>query len=149
MDIITTLLSEQTVRQIGWVLLHFLWQGSAIMVLMGCVLKMLGKASSNMRYLIACIGLALMAGTPAITFITMDSNTLAAIPQIAPAQTPHRSIAPPPVESQTIVVPYTPAALPEKSLLDTFTARLESALPYCVIGWIVGVAALSVWYLGG
>jgi len=33
MDVMNTFLSEQTIQQIGWVLVHFLWQGCAVMAL--------------------------------------------------------------------------------------------------------------------
>jgi beta-lactamase regulating signal transducer with metallopeptidase domain len=150
MDTLNTFLSEQTVRQIGWVLVHFLWQGCAVGAVWWGILKILGKASSNARYLTACIGLILMALAPVITFTMLGGDHITvAIPKIAPVQVPAVSTTPPPIETQTTVISYTESVAPEKSLLDAFTARLESALPFCVIGWIIGVAALSIWYLGG
>ncbi len=149
MDTLTAFLSEQTVQRIGWVLVHFLWQGCVIMALMGCALKTLSKTSSNTRYLTACIGLSLMVLAPVVTFMMLDNHTPAAAGEIAPVQIPAVSTTPPPAQTQNIVISYDEPALPEKSLLDTFTAKLEAALPFCVIGWIGGVAALSLWYLGG
>ena len=74
MDTLTAFLSEQTIERIGWVLVHFLWQGIAVAALIWCVLKTLGKASSNTRYIAACIGLGLMVSAPVVTFMLLDSG---------------------------------------------------------------------------
>lgn len=149
MDILTPFLSEQTVRQIGWVLVHFLWQGCVIMALMWLVLKLHGKASSNTRYLTACFGLVLMISAPVVTFILINSNHPAAILETTSTQIPASFNLQPPAETQDYVIAYAEPAVPEKNLKQTFTAHLEAALPYCVIGWLAGVSALSLWYLGG
>ena len=142
MGTLTTLLSDQTIERIGWVLVHFLWQGCAVMALMWCVLKMLGKASSNMRYLVACLGLSLMVLSPVVTFIIVDNHTAAAAPETAIIQSPATPTTQPSAEPQSIVISYTQTAVPEKSLMQIVTAQLEAALPYCVIGLIIGVGAL-------
>jgi prepilin-type processing-associated H-X9-DG protein len=151
MELLQTFLSEQTIRQIGWVLIHFLWQGVAVMALLWCVLKMLGKASSNTRYVVACAGLVLMALAPAATFMMLsDDAPVAVVEPVSPS--PAVSEARMPAETRVITFDDAqpePIVLPEPSLTETVMARLEAALPYCVIGWFLGVAALSVWYLGG
>ena len=149
MDTLSTFLSEQMIERIGWVLVHFLWQGIAVAALLWCMLKALHKASSNTRYVAACAGLALMVAAPVATFIvTVPDAPIAVAEMPAPPVSP--APAPAPAETRTIVVaPVEPAPLPELSLVETLMARLEAALPYCVIGWAVGVAVLSVWYLGG
>ena len=84
MDTLTTLLSEQMVQRVGWVLIHFLWQGFAVAAVGWCVLKMLGKQSSNTRYIAACIGLALMAAAPVVTFmLTAPDAPVAVSPSMA------------------------------------------------------------------
>jgi len=150
MDTLATFLSEQTIQRIGWVLIHFLWQGVAVAALMWCAMKMLRKASANLRYIAACAGLVLMVLASVVTFMMQDGNTAATVPESIAIETPFAPVAEPPVTSQNIVIPYAePTALPELSLIETLTVQLESALPYCVIGWAVGVVVLSVWYLGG
>jgi beta-lactamase regulating signal transducer with metallopeptidase domain len=149
MDTLTTLLSEQTIERIGWVLVHFLWQGIAVAAVGWCVMKMLGKASSNTRYIAACIGLVLMAAAPVVTYSMLGGAAVVVAEPVA--QRPVSIITDPvPAATRTIIIaPLEPTALPERSMLETLIGQLEVALPYCVIGWIVGVAVLSVWYLGG
>ena len=149
MDILTPFLSEQTVRQIGWVLVHFLWQGCAVMALMGLVLKLLAKASSNTRYLTACFGLVLMVSAPIVTFILMSSHDSAEIPPSTSAPMPEFTTIQPAAETENVIIINEQPTSLKQSPMQILTARLEASLPFCVLGWVVGVAALSLWYLGG
>ena len=151
MELLQTFLSEHTIQRIGWVLVHFLWQGVAAGALLWCMLKMLSKASSHTRYIAACVGLALMVLAPAVTFMVLNDDA-----PVAVAETPVEPLAmsntPMPAETRVITIDDAqpePIVLPEPSLTETFMVRLEAALPYCVVGWFFGVAILSVWYLGG
>ena len=152
MDTLTTLLSEQTIERIGWVLIHFLWQGIAVMLLSWCVLKTLRKASANARYIAACASLVLMVAAPVATFVILAPDAPLGVADVQMPDALSVSPAAAPVQ-QTRTIVLSPAAesipLPAPSLIETATAQLEAVLPYCVIGWIVGVAILSVWYLGG
>ncbi|MEN8128535.1 MAG: M56 family metallopeptidase, partial [Planctomycetota bacterium] len=152
MDALTAFLSEQTIERIGWVLVHFLWQGVAVGALLWCVLKVLGRASANARYIAACAGLVLVAAAPVATFVIIAPDAPVVMTE-ASAPLPvsvAADAAPAPVVTRTIVVaPAESVTLPAPSLMETLSAKLEAALPYCVVGWAVGVAVLSVWYLGG
>jgi prepilin-type processing-associated H-X9-DG protein len=149
MDTLNIIISEDTVRQIGWTLLHFLWQGTVIMALTWCVLKILSKASSNTRYTAACVALALMVLAPIITFAVQNRDSTP--PPVSETATVRQEMSAPqpPVQTQTVVIAYEKPAPPQRSPFEILTARLEAALPWCVMSWIVGVAALSLWYLGG
>lgn len=48
-------------------LLHFLWQGTLVAFLLWIALWMLRNRSANVRYLVSCAALVLMAALPAIT----------------------------------------------------------------------------------
>jgi bla regulator protein BlaR1 len=52
----------------GWTLLHFLWQGALVAIILACVLALLTGRSAQPRYLAACAALVLMAALPLITF---------------------------------------------------------------------------------
>ena len=51
----------------GWTLIHFLWQGTAIGLATALALKATARRSANVRYIVACAGLALMLAAPAVT----------------------------------------------------------------------------------
>ena len=51
----------------GWTLIHFVWQGAAIGGATALALKATARRSSNLRYVAACAGLALMLAAPIAT----------------------------------------------------------------------------------
>ena len=51
----------------GWTLIHFLWQGTAIGLATALALKATSRRSANVRYIVACAGLALMLAAPVAT----------------------------------------------------------------------------------
>lgn len=73
---IPALLSHIQVQRLGWALLHFLWQGTAIVVLYALLRRALARClTSHGRYMLACATLAAMVASPAVTFLLIsDSN---------------------------------------------------------------------------
>lgn len=64
-----TALFHFPVERLGWTLLHFLWQGTAIAILYGMIRAIVGRSlSAQARYLLASAALVLMTIVPAITF---------------------------------------------------------------------------------
>jgi beta-lactamase regulating signal transducer with metallopeptidase domain/Flp pilus assembly protein TadD len=65
-------------------LLHFIWQGLLVFVLLRAALFLLRDRSANMRYAVACASLAILAMAPAITAAFLYHPTaLIAAPPIA------------------------------------------------------------------
>jgi beta-lactamase regulating signal transducer with metallopeptidase domain len=146
-----TFLAEQIIVQIGWVLAHFLWQGCAVMALIWCAMKAFDKASANMRYITACFGLGLMVLSPIVTFLAMRPPARIAVINSGDFQS--TTSVPAPQEninnSQEIIFPSSNSTAHQKQFGNKLTGTIEPALPYCVLGWILGVGGLSLWYLGG
>jgi hypothetical protein len=58
----------------GWVLLHFLWQGSVLAIVAAAALRFCRLGSSNLRYVVACLALATMLVAPLLTaFVLAES----------------------------------------------------------------------------
>lgn len=55
------------VEKLGWGLVHFLWQGTVIAVLLSLALWMLRRCSANVRYLTALTALLILVASVAIT----------------------------------------------------------------------------------
>ncbi len=71
------------IRQLGWSLLHFLWQGTVIAALYALIRYLPARsASAHSRYLLACGALAAMAAAPLITFFAI-SQAADAAPRIS------------------------------------------------------------------
>jgi hypothetical protein len=61
---IPSVFNAPAVLRIGWVLLHFLWQGTAIALALKGTLSVLKHNSSGLRYALALVSLFLMAVLP-------------------------------------------------------------------------------------
>ena len=109
------LLDASLVQSIGWALVHFVWQGTVIAASTALTLRVLAEARPSTRYLVACVGLALMLLVPmAAVFTGRPAEPLGVLVV--------GSIA-------ADVVPPVP---------------VDRLLPAAVLVWLVGVALLSI-----
>lgn len=136
------------VECLGWTLVHFLWQGAAVALLLAMGLRLLRHRPANHRYLASCVALVIMVIAPAVTFHFIEQRLQQApIPSVEPV-----SIAP----DTTDTAPR-PANIGPKVIFaakpvvpgPSFAQRLEMLLPWLVVGWAIGVLALSCRLLVG
>lgn len=82
MELLTlrSLSSDATVRALGWTLVHFLWQGALVAVVLELVLASLRRAGSETRYALRCAALVSMGLAPAITFVALRASALETAP---------------------------------------------------------------------
>jgi beta-lactamase regulating signal transducer with metallopeptidase domain len=152
MDMLRNILSEGVVHKLGWTLLHSLWQGCIVVLLLVVCLRLLRKSSANLRYVISCLGLAVIVLLPVVTFYIVPAPA----PISDVESVPGLSV---PVTGQLHEVYDTDMPLqraaeymqmfPTISFKQRAMNYYTSALPYIVFGWFIGVFALSLWYLGG
>src|SRR5581483_11635717 len=57
------------IQPLGWSLVHFLWQGAVVALLLAGYLRLLRPRSANARYLTACAALPVMAACPGLTWL--------------------------------------------------------------------------------
>ncbi len=163
--------SPGTIEQLGWMLVHVLWQATAIAVLLAVFLRLLRGTGANIRYAVACAALALMVALPIVTlrFIHVPGPVAEAGPPAATVVLPLADV--PTADSGRVgTVEYwndgimgkrsTDSPTPQYSSIPSFhsssvsvreriVSALEPALPCVVLGWLVGVFGLSAWHLGG
>jgi beta-lactamase regulating signal transducer with metallopeptidase domain len=113
--VIDPLLDAPLVQSIGWALIHFVWQGSAIGIAAALALRVLASARPTLRYAVACCSLALMLIVPVAAVLTDRAPDSAAVTSMAAA-----SVA---------VVPPVP---------------VDRLLPATVAVWLAGVFLLSI-----
>ena len=67
---------QPLIHAVGWSLLHFLWEGAIVALLLTSALRLLSNRSSQLRYAVACCALVLMAAGPLVTFglLLLNSN---------------------------------------------------------------------------
>lgn len=116
---------------LGWALVHFLWQGALIAVLLAGALAFLRHAGSRIRYAASCAAMVLMLVCAAATFLELKFT----------GTPPHHSV---------------PA--PVNLVLSTEASKTEGVssagpaagyLPALVWAWFGGVLALSIRSIGG
>ena len=67
MNTLTELLYNSIAQRIAWCLIHFLWQGTAVALLLGITLSLLRNRSARERWATSCAAMALMAVLPIAT----------------------------------------------------------------------------------
>src|SRR5271163_1839764 len=85
MAALTHWLSPSTMHALGWTLLHFLWQGTALAAL-AAVLMALGQRAST-RYALGVGTLALMLAAPVVTFFWVRDTGAVVSARSYPAST--------------------------------------------------------------
>jgi GWxTD domain-containing protein len=114
----------------GWTLLHFLWQGTLVAIILACVLALLTGRSAQPRYLAACAALVLMAVLPLITFARIVAAEHSAANSFLLFLSPTAS-----VTDHGIVTPPEPFPYRMAAALDRF-------MPIVLAVWLAGAVLL-------
>jgi len=126
-------LQHPLAQTLGWTLLHFLWQGTALGLLAWLALALLRCGSAKARYGMACAFLVLMVLTPILTYGTLRPQG------VSPAATLALSV-------EAAGSPT--AAHATGDLVQRLKGSLNPALPWLLAGWVAGVLLLSTRFLG-
>jgi beta-lactamase regulating signal transducer with metallopeptidase domain len=146
-------------QAIGWTLIHFVWQGTAIALVIAAALRATERRSPNVRYLIACAGLALMLAAPAVTARLMwtapESTAISAefsnavfdrLKPQARSSDARATARTPIVSSPTDDSGSTPPA----ARAESFTSQpLDRFVQGVTIAWLAGVLLLLARMIGG
>jgi len=136
---------------LGWALVHFLWQGGALALLLLVGLAVTRRAAAPIRYTLSLLTLAAMLVLPLATGIALyDPPGSAGSPVVSersPARTLSPASSPSPSSSASpstngADVAYTPLVTVDR--VATLRQLLTPVLPWLVIVWVLGVVALSV-----
>jgi beta-lactamase regulating signal transducer with metallopeptidase domain len=125
-------LSPSVTHSLGWALLNFLWQGTAVAALAAVLMTMCRRASG--RYVIAVGALVLMLAAPVATFFFLTSSSASPARVDSPAEA-----------EPTIALNV---AARTSSGIFRFSPPLD-ALPWLVEAWLLGVAFFSLRSAGG
>lgn len=156
METLHTLLSQQTIERLGWTLVHFVWQAAVVALLLAVALRLLRRRNANARYIVSCLALLLAVALPLVTLPLIEVSRPVA--EAGPILNPQPAEVTPVEVIELADLPLEPldAALleaPERTNRTPWTQRIattfEPALPWLVLGWLLGVFGLSAWHLGG
>ena len=132
-------LFDSLVVRIGWTLVHSMWEGVAIAVILLIALRLLRASSSSARYLVCCGAMVLVVATIVGTFVFMG-----AVPEMKAA--PLAPFPRPELGKPQFAEPLANSLAVSQR---TATTKDQLILRTLVLGWMLGVLVLSVRQLGG
>ncbi len=139
----------------GWTLIHFVWEGLVIAAVAATALRLADRRSANVRYVIACVGLATMLAAPVVTarLLWADAQFPAAVSSSATDDAALKGGATPSVarafryaDDRTAVAQ---ALGPAGVLRDLGFVPFDRVVPSITIVWLIGVALLLGRMAGG
>src|SRR5688572_26116163 len=142
------------VESVGWVLLHFVWQGAVIALALAVLLALTRDGQARLRYAFSCGALTLMLITAVATAATMMTDALGSPPAGAagdgtfgrPRGLAGETARTPAIGIRTSLPAAANAAEKTSALAQPIVVR---AMPWLVLGWLSGVLTLSIRLLAG
>ena len=132
--------SPSAMQSLGWALLHFLWQGTALAALAAAAMAVCRRAST--RYLVGVGALALMLFAPVATFF-FYSQQHSGVADAAKSSSPLAAAV------QSFARGGVAASGSAQRLIQSSSASSRNALPWLVEAWLLGVAFFSLRSAGG
>jgi beta-lactamase regulating signal transducer with metallopeptidase domain len=158
MNPIELLLDKPFFQTLGWTLLHFIWQGALVAILLANLNIFLRRRAASLRYALSCAAMLLMLALPVATFIAGQAAPSALTLQSVAARTDDTEAAragaagvlsevsdasTPPRRSSSL------SLLPALSGSGELARRLSGLLPWMTALWLSGVMLLSLRVAGG
>lgn len=141
MDFINLIISEELVYALGWTVVHSLWQGIGIALVMAGLMLVLQKQPAKVRYQLAYTALILVLTLSVITFIDLY--------QFARLENTQEITLLTKIQATADLMSASPAIATEPPLLQRFTSYFNEHMPLIVSLWLFGVAFFLLRLLGG
>lgn len=155
-------------QHVGWALVHFIWQGFAVALLLAVALRLMKHHAPRARYVPAFAALLLLLALPVATLVRLEWSHMAPARSVAEAQ-PKESVA---SSSDAPFVGSERGATHQgirsdlsrpghHSWLEALLLRslqmalgkigviIQSIAPAIVLGWLIGVVVLLIRLAGG
>jgi HEAT repeat protein/beta-lactamase regulating signal transducer with metallopeptidase domain len=139
---------------LGWALVHFLWQGAALAIVLGMALAALRPTAARTRYALSLLTLCAMLVLPVATGLRLIQPTSAPVSTssiqpnpVATEPLPADKASPAPrhtTERVTAPAATVPQTERHGAQLARLNDLLEPALPWLVVVWVIGVLTLSL-----
>jgi beta-lactamase regulating signal transducer with metallopeptidase domain/uncharacterized protein (UPF0335 family) len=143
--------SIPVVDALSWTLIHFIWQGAAVALLLVLLKAVLKRGSASLRYFVSCGAMMTMLALPIITFAILysDPDRASGSASALPAQSEignRYSVMNDLGDYSLLSGTPIPSATASKWDLRVITSRLA---PWLTLLWLAGVILLSLRMLGG
>ncbi len=120
---------QPAVHALGWTLLHFVWQGTVVAILLASVLGLLRGKAPQLRYGAACCAMVLMLLLPLVTW-----RHLAAAPQVVVSTIP--------IQGHPGLRFQAGFTEPTEPWPDRMARELDRSVPWVISFWFAGVVFL-------
>jgi len=143
-------ISSQIISTIGWTIIHSLWQGLLISLLLATILIFIDKKNTRIRSTISYLALIFLFTISMRTYIDLDKNQSKSFQNA----TSNKSISSSDNLLQKSEVPVIPFSSEKKnSVISKYTNLAQSFLSeninVIVLLWFAGIIILSIRLLGG
>src|SRR6266496_6629262 len=81
------LLAKPIFQALGWALVHFIWQGTAVALLYAGLAGLLRRRAANVRYSVACAAMLLMIALPVATVCIIEQSSTRTLNEATSRQT--------------------------------------------------------------
>ncbi len=150
MNFINSLLPSNVVEAFGWMILHSLWQGAVISIILGLLMILTRKFSAKSRYFISIVAMLFMPGTAVYTFFRYYTPEKAVeIVQAPVTKTPVAAgtIQIADNEISSAVQPETEKGISTR--LKSYRKYFYQHIPLIVTLWMLGMLVFALKFLGG
>jgi beta-lactamase regulating signal transducer with metallopeptidase domain/beta-lactamase class D len=143
------------VHQIGWSLIHSLWQDALIVLLLAALLKLLSRAKPQSRYFIACVALAAMIILPVVTTCVLHTRQTESLDivdddsaAVASVDSNFQNIR---VTGSEQIAGTQKTGWINRTITETWNTSegVEKFLPWLIFSWLVGVFIYAIKLGGG
>jgi bla regulator protein BlaR1 len=146
--------SPALVRGVGYALLHSLWQGGVLALLLAGMLPLLRRQRAEVRYAAAAGALASLVLVVGLTFgWYYQSQPVAAVPATTAATTlASKAAVPAQLVQASVAVPLATTTADSSfssNWLQANRHQLEAYLPLVVVAWLLGLLLMSGRLAGG
>ncbi len=140
------LFDSEWVQALGWTLLHSLWQGVVIALLLATVLLIFRKQSANSRYLFGIIALSGLLASMAITFSIIytpptEIEPLEDSSKVSNYAFNHH-------ENSLLYVEEYSSTTEDASIFSMAKSYFEEHMPFIMLLYLIGVLILTMRMLG-
>lgn len=135
---IENLIPARLIDALGWTLIHSLWQGAVLAIVLALALIVLRKNSSRLRYFVAASALFTLALAATITFVSLYHSS---------SPVAQHTVTTSAAQTRPVTVQQVSAASSDK--LAFFSDYFNQHLPLIVTAWLLGVLVLMLRFLGG
>jgi len=122
-------LSPSIIEALGWTLVHFLWQGALVALMLWCVLALTARRAAQVRYAAACGALVAMVALAGLTFARLVTQEYHSATVSGVVFTPGVSI-------------HVGADL-ASTWWAALIYRLDVSMPWLMLAWCAGVLVFS------